>query len=214
MTQVIEATKGKIRDLPIQTKLRDILEDAGAVAGVDVVRVTSGGQAAKGSGGKRTGSTRHDNGNAADLQLEKGGKVLDFTIAAERATIAKFVTAAASLGATGIGAAADYMGPRTLHIGFGTKSVWGAGGKAVNAPQWLKDAVLQGWNAPAASPAPSTVLKRGDRGDGVKAVQEKLFSFDGIFGAVTEAALKAFQTSKGLPATGVVDAATRKALKF
>jgi hypothetical protein len=214
MTQVIEATKGKIRDLPIQTALRNILENAGAKAGIDIVRVTSGGQAPKGSGGKRTGSTRHDNGAAADLQLEKGGKVLDFTIAADRAIIAKFVTAAASLGATGIGAATNYMGPRTLHIGFGSKAVWGAGGKAVNAPQWLKDAVLQGWNGPVASPAPAATLKRGDRGADVKAVQEKLFAFDGIFGAVTEGALKAFQTSKGLPATGTVDAATRKALKL
>jgi len=148
ITQVIEDTKGKIRDLPIQPKLRDILREAGEEAGVDIVRVTSGGQARLGSGGKRTGSTRHDDGNAADLQLEKGGRVLSFADAKQLPTIAKFVTAVASLGATGIGAGVSYMGPHTMHVGFGTKAVWGAGGKSANAPKWLKEAVAAARNRP------------------------------------------------------------------
>jgi hypothetical protein len=210
MAQVIEATKGKIRDLPIQSRLRDILAAAGKEAGIDIVRVTSGGQAKLGSGGKRTGSTRHDDGNAADLQLEKGGKVLSFEVAAERTIIAAFVTAAARLGATGIGAGVDYMGPRTLHIGFGSKSVWGAKGSAANAPAWLKSAVA------AASGAVTTgggkVLKLGDKGDDVLAIQKKLFKLDGDFGPTTEAAVKVFQKSKGLKDDGVVGDATRKAM--
>src|SRR5690606_19385261 len=101
-----------------------------------------------GTPGKRTGSTRHDLGNAADLQLLKGGRALDFTNPADRETVIRFVTAAAAHGATGIGAGVDYMGPKTLHVGFGAKSVWGAHGKAANAPAWLKEAVFAGWRNP------------------------------------------------------------------
>lgn len=154
MAKVIEATKGKIRDLPIKKSLGEILSKAADEAGIDTVRVTSGGQAKKGSGGKRTGSTRHDEGNAADLQLERNGHVLSFENPAERPVVAKFVTAAAALGATGIGAGVGYMGVHTLHVGFGAKMVWGAGGKAVNAPEWLKKAVAAAAShKPASSPA-------------------------------------------------------------
>lgn len=152
MAKVIEETKGKIRDLPIKKKLSEILSQAADQAGIDTVRVTSGGQAKKGSGGKRTGSTRHDEGNAADLQLEKNGHVLSFENPQERPVVAKFVTAAAALGATGIGAGVAYMGPNTLHVGFGSKMTWGAGGKAVNAPEWLRKAVA----AASQQPAPVT----------------------------------------------------------
>lgn len=212
MAQVIEATKGKIRDLPIKSSLRDILAAAGKEAGIDIVRVTSGGQARLGSGGKRTGSTRHDDGNAADLQLEKGGKVLSFEVPAERSIIAAFVTAAARLGATGIGAGVDYMGPRTLHIGFGSKAVWGAKGSVANAPAWLKTAVAAASGSAAPVTTGGKVLKLGDKGDDVLAIQKKLFALDGHFGPTTEAAVKIFQRSKGLDDDGIVGDATRKAL--
>lgn len=153
MATVIEATKGKIRDLPIKKSLSAILSQAADIAGIDTVRVTSGGQAKKGSGGKRTGSVRHDDGNAADLQLEKGGHVLSFEKAAERPVVAKFVSAASALGATGIGAGVDYMGENTLHVGFGSKATWGAGGKAAKAPEWLKKAVADASLKPAPKPA-------------------------------------------------------------
>lgn len=146
MAQVIEDTKGKIRDLPIAAKLRQILSEAGDEAGVDIVRVTSGGQAKKGTPGKRTGSTRHDLGNAADLMLERNGKALSFTKAAELPVFETFVASAAAKGATGLGAGIDYMGERTIHVGFGTRLVWGAKGKAVNAPTWLKNAAEKGWS--------------------------------------------------------------------
>lgn len=209
MTQVIEATKGKIRDLPIQPKLRQILLEAGEAAGVDIVRVTSGGQARLGSGGKRTGSTRHDDGNAADLQLEKGGQVLSFENAQQRPVIAKFVTAAASLGATGIGADVAYMGPFTLHVGFGAKAVWGASGKVANAPAWLKEAVAA---TVERAPSQTRVMRLGDRGDDVRALQQRLFAIDGDFGPTTKAAVEAFQRQHGLNPDGVVGDETRKAL--
>ncbi len=145
MAQVIEDTKGKIRDLPIAAKLKKILSDAADDVGVETVRVTSGGQAAKGTGGKRTGSTRHDLGNAADLKLESKGVALSFERQSERPIFEKFVESAAARGATGIGAGVTYMGEHTVHVGFGSKLVWGAGGKSVNAPAWLKAAAERGW---------------------------------------------------------------------
>src|SRR4051794_40609959 len=93
---------GKIRDRPITEKLKRVLLRAAEAAGIDTVLVTSGGQ--PGSTGRRTGSTRHDGGNAADLQLLKHGRALDFTNPGDRRIIEEFVTAAAANGAIGIGA--------------------------------------------------------------------------------------------------------------
>ena len=61
----------KIRDMPISAALRRVLLTAAHEAGVDIVRITSGGQ--PGSRGQRTGSNRHDGGNAADLELVAAG---------------------------------------------------------------------------------------------------------------------------------------------
>ena len=65
-------------------------------------------------------------------------------------------------------------------------------------------------------------LRRGDTGDAVTALQKALliwdanclpdYGADGDFGEETEKAVKAFQKSAGLTATGVYDAATKKAL--
>ena len=45
--------------------------------------------------------------------------MLDFD--KQRSRFEAFVTKAASLGATGIGAGVDYMGTKTIHVGFGSK---------------------------------------------------------------------------------------------
>jgi putative chitinase len=71
---------------------------------------------------------------------------------------------------------------------------------------------------PGPMPARVTV-KRGDKGDEVTALQVRLrlanepVAADGDFGGGTEGALKRFQESKHLPATGVADAATWAALE-
>lgn len=137
-----QAQLASIRRQPLSAKLSALLETAAAQAGIDEVHVFSGGQP-KAPGKPRTGSARHDNGNAADVDLRIKGRILNFEVAADRLKVAAFVMACAKLGATGIGAATDYMGPTRLHIGFGSRAVWGAGGKAVNAPQWLRDAVAK-----------------------------------------------------------------------
>lgn len=74
------------------------------------------------------------------------------------------------------------------------------------------------WNALSADP-PEILLKRGDRGDQARALQLLLATagynpgpIDGIFGGLTEAAVTAFQSAHGLPATGRVDQATWDAL--
>ena len=148
MAQVIEDTAGKIRDLPIKPQLKQLLLTAAQAAGVDEVRVISGGQCKIGTCPKRTGSPRHDDGNAADLKLIVGGHTLNFENAADRQIFARFLSSAAAEGATGIGAAANYMGPETAHVGYGLRAVWGAGGKSANAPQRLIQAVQAGWGMP------------------------------------------------------------------
>lgn len=61
-------------------------------------------------------------------------------------------------------------------------------------------------------------LKKGDKNDDVKELQEKLIEAklldegqaDGIFGPKTEAALKKYQEAKGITASGILDEDTRK----
>lgn len=74
--------------------------------------------------------------------------------------------------------------------------------------------------AQAAPDTPAT-LRRGDKGDAVKAMQQALmkagwsfprYGCDGDFGAETEANVKGFQRVEGLDVTGIYDAATRAAL--
>ena len=63
-------------------------------------------------------------------------------------------------------------------------------------------------------PAVFVTLKNGSKGESVKKVQELLgVNTDGDFGPGTEKAVKDFQNKKKLPATGIVDQATLKALK-
>jgi peptidoglycan hydrolase-like protein with peptidoglycan-binding domain len=79
---------------------------------------------------------------------------------------------------------------------------------------------------PTTVPAPTTPsgtivgLQQGARGELVRQLQQQLTAArvtgvgpaDGIFGARTASALRAFQTAAGLPATGIVDDATAAAL--
>ena len=113
-----------IRKQPINEELRRVLRKAAEEAGVEVV-VYSGGQPPAGSGGPRTGSTRHDNGNAADLYLVQNGRKLRDP--EDRETMAKFVSAATAAGATGIGFGGEgkYMGASSIHVGFGRPATWG-----------------------------------------------------------------------------------------
>jgi hypothetical protein len=145
MADLREDTAGSTRSLPISPELKILLLEAAESSNVDLVRVISGGQCPKGECSKRIGSVRHDNGKAADLQLYVDGKRQLFTDAAGLEIFKAFVTASATGGATGIGAGVHYMGAATIHVGYGTRAVWGAGGKSANAPEWLIEAVKAGW---------------------------------------------------------------------
>lgn len=136
---------GTIRNQPVSSDLERVLNSAAAATGVSVV-VSSGGQPAAGSGGARTGSTRHDDGGAADLQLvDSNGRRLDFTNPNDLPIIQQFIATARANGATGFGAGTDYMGNNTIHVGFGNEAVWGGVGEnAPPAPEWLASAVSGG----------------------------------------------------------------------
>jgi hypothetical protein len=145
--------------------LKGVLEAAARSAGVDTIRINSGGQDALGQGSRRTGSTRHDLGRAADIQLVAEGTTLTFTDQSADPIIVAFIKAAAAAGATGIGAGVGYMGNRTIHVGFGaspsdrSKLTWGAGGRSANAPRWLRDAAHAGWAVP--TPVAAAALAGG-----------------------------------------------------
>jgi hypothetical protein len=60
-----------------------------------------------------------------------------------------------------------------------------------------------------------TPLQRGSKGKEVELLQQFLgIKVDGDFGPITEAAVKAWQTANGLPASGIVDPATAQAMGF
>jgi hypothetical protein len=160
MAEIVGPPANVIRNRAITGELRALLDGAADATGVARVVIVSGGQTSnhaanlKGVVGGWTGSTRHDNGRAADIELIKDGETLTFTDADGGPNVEAFVTAAAARGAIGIGAGVNYMGPRRIHVGFGKstsdhqKLVWGAAGASANAPAWLRVAARDGWDHP------------------------------------------------------------------
>lgn len=218
MAQLSGPPSGVIRNKPIQTRLAGILSAAADAAGIDHVRISSGGQDAKGHGTRRTGSTRHDLGGAADLELLISGHVLNFTVTADRAIIARFVTECSRRGATGIGAGIDYMGPTKLHVGFGTPATWGGpNARSKDAPAWLVAAVAAAKH-PAKPVAPDRTLRLGDISMRVTALQAALnrngadLITDGKYGQATKAAVEHYQRVHMLLVDGIAGDATLTAL--
>jgi hypothetical protein len=182
MAEIIGPPANVTRNRPITAELSALLNGAADATGIQKVVIFSGGQTSnhaphlKGVVGGWIGSPRHDDGRAADVHLVKDGTTLRFTDA-DGSEVEAFVTAAAARGATGIGAGLDYMGPTSIHVGFGKspsdhqKLVWGEDGLSVNAPGWLRQAAAAGWNNPIATglehafaalaPGRSMVMARG-----------------------------------------------------
>lgn len=133
------ANKGAIRNQRLNPELEQalsFLQEEGIV-----FKVNSGGQPGKGSGGKRVGSTAHDHGYAADGDLYKGGKKLDWNNSKDLPLLKAIVEEAAARGINGIGAGNDYMGAGRFHFGIQQNAAaWGKDGKGANAPGWLKAA--------------------------------------------------------------------------
>ena len=127
---------------------------------------------------------------------------------------------------TGIVVRVDLKRKRVLTIEGNTGSKNLSNGGMV-AKQWRNMSVIIGVGRPAfpaAKPvvapvapvatvtvstpvvAPFTVIKVGSRGASVKAVQKAVgASADGVFGPMTEKAVKVWQAKVGLPATGIID---------
>lgn len=120
---------------PLEGALNKVLNNLGL--GFEVV---SGGQDGQGEGNRRTGSTRHDHGNAADGYFTMNGRRLDWNNPADQAIIADAVTGLRAEGLTGFGAGEGYMDPGMVHLGYGAEGTWGKDGASANAPQWLIDA--------------------------------------------------------------------------
>ena len=121
----------RIRNKPIKPALMRILNKAANEAGVKVV-IFSGGQETKGQGKRRTGSTRHDAGMAADVRLyDKNGKILKTD--GKNPLVLNFIAAAKRAGARGMGAHPGYMNGTGIHLDLHGSAkggaMWGAGGK-------------------------------------------------------------------------------------
>lgn len=130
------ANANATRNQPLDPKLKNALSFLPDM-GVQAV-VFSGGQPARGLA--RIGSHRHDNGRSADVVFMKGGRQLDWARDEDRPIFEQIVSKAKERGVTGIGAGPGYMRQGSMHVGFGSPAVWGAGGKGENAPDWLKSA--------------------------------------------------------------------------
>lgn len=131
-----------VRKYPLASQTRAWLDAASARTGLEAV-VTSGGQD---DAGRRAlnSSHRHDRGGAGDLKLRdpETGRFLDMTNPADRTRMEAFMRESVAAGATGIGAAPNYMGTQTMHIGGGSEATWGKKGEA--APEWVQRAHREG----------------------------------------------------------------------
>lgn len=135
---LIYANQGATRNQPIDPSLAQafgFLPELGLQ-----MEVFSGGQPAVGTSNARVGSTRHDHGRSADVFFRKGDQRLDWANPEHVPIFQDVVRRAKAAGVTGFGAGPGYMQPGSMHVGFGTPSVWGAGGKGANAPDWLRQA--------------------------------------------------------------------------
>lgn len=132
------ANQGATRNLPLDSRLIEAFQFLPEL-GVSM-EVFSGGQPAKGSGLPRVGSTRHDHGHAADVFFVRGDQRLDWNNPQDQAIFKDIVARAKAAGVTGFGAGPGYMQPGSMHVGYGSPGVWGAGGKGANAPSWLREA--------------------------------------------------------------------------
>lgn len=133
------SNQGATRNQPLNPRLLNALAYIGDLGlSVDVY---SGGQPAIGTSDRRVGSTRHDEGLAADVRFthpELG--MLDHRNPAHIPILREVVARGRAEGLTGFGMGDGYMGPHGMHIGYGDAAVWGAGGSSANAPDWLREA--------------------------------------------------------------------------
>jgi len=130
------SNQGATRNMPLDPRLVNAMSFLGPM-GI-TMDVFSGGQPS--SGPHRTGSHRHDLGGAGDVMFMRNGQPISWSNPADVPVFEDIVRQARAAGVTGFGAGEGYMRPGSMHLGFGTPAVWGAGGSGANAPGWLRDA--------------------------------------------------------------------------
>lgn len=111
---IVEYQLGGIRNKKVKPALEIILASAARRAKIDKVVITSGLQ--PGYSGRRTGTTRHDTGLAADLYLISNGSVVTLDTTRGREIISSFIREAVNLGVRGGGMSSGYMGNRVMHL--------------------------------------------------------------------------------------------------
>jgi hypothetical protein len=147
------ANQQATRNQRLSPGLQAVIDQSAAAAsekhGVEITPViSSGGQFSKtdlksgGFKGGRVGSTRHDHGLAGDMQFKANGKLLDMRNPNDKSILGTIVEESAARGATGIGGAPNYMGTKTLHIGYGKPATWGKSGEP--ASKFVRDAYARG----------------------------------------------------------------------
>ena len=109
-------------------------------------------------------------------------------------------------------------GPETQRALFGGNAK-AAENKATPAPTATPKATATPTPAPGKNAANSSTLQQGDKGDAVKALQRQLISLgylsgsaDGVYGAKTAGAVKAFQKANKLTADGIAGTKTQNKL--
>jgi hypothetical protein len=153
--EIVYANQSAKRNLDLSPKLDAVLSKSISSVSDKIgkkitVVVGSGGQYSKAqlkSGdfkGQRPkkASVRHDHGGAGDLQFKVDGRMLDMRNTSDRAIMSDIIEESVANGATGVGGSLSYMGPNTLHIGFGKPAAWGA--KGGTTPSWISSAWERG----------------------------------------------------------------------
>jgi len=116
---IVDMTQGKIRDKPISQDVRARMSAAAVATDPNLsIGLVSGGQDPKGPGAKRTGSDRHDHGEAGDIILIRDGQQI--RPGDDPALYERFLENAAAAGFTGIGHY-DWG----VHVGGGKAAAWG-----------------------------------------------------------------------------------------
>jgi hypothetical protein len=150
----------KTRNRPITGDVHNQLSYAAAKTGLRV-EVVSGGQskvhspATRDKPGGWKGSTRHDDGGAADVKLydTKDGHLLDMNNPADQQRMQEFTKQAVRAGATGVGAGMGYMGANTIHIGGGKPASWGGA-------NWVETARKEGTGDPVSPEERQQTIQR------------------------------------------------------
>lgn len=212
VTQTQIGASNRTRNLPISPELEAVLSYAEQQTGV-TASVWSGGQSPnhragqKGDGG--VGSTRHNAGNAADVDLYYNGRKLDERNLDDRALIAQFMANAAAAGATGFGGSVngDYMGYGRFHVGFGrqeTGNIFAERPGVYRGPEWLREAVTNAGPQKQAALLQSLGYEHADPTQAVRQFQrDNGLAVDGIVGPDTRRAiLQSLATVRSATNTG------------